>query len=458
MRPLALVLFLAASAVTLGCGPVQKCGPGNCSGCCDSSGACQTGNSNTACGSGGQLCNACFVGQTCSLGLCNSAGTGGGNQSGGGSGGGFGGGSGGGSGGGFGGGTGGAFGGGTGGSGGGTGGGGPPSTWETWCRNSYLPALCDTYVRCGIYASASLCAAATTSFDVCMTTAANRDGRTVLDNAGASNCLNMLNGSCEAFDYLSCLAVRGTVTLNSPCYGSGECEPSLSCALTTCPGTCQPRTPIGSTSTTGECVAGGYLYGTTCQAYVPVGQACTAVSPQTSPRQCISTAFCSSTGICTTKRSAGQSCSNNSTQCAGVLTCWGGVCGAAGDLGQPCDSARQCRAGYKCANTNVCVNTGAVGAPCTSQISDCEPGLICDLPSGQTQGTCSRLHTLGQSCTYGGYQCGFFGGLYCTGTSASPTGICAMKKGMGASCGSYDECASGNCSNSVCGGCVDPTP
>lgn len=62
MRPLALVLFLAASAVTLGCGPAVKCGPGNCSGCCDSSGACQTGTTNVACGNGGLICNACFVG------------------------------------------------------------------------------------------------------------------------------------------------------------------------------------------------------------------------------------------------------------------------------------------------------------------------------------------------------------------------------------------------------------
>jgi hypothetical protein len=33
-----------------------------------------------------------------------------------------------------------------------------------------------------------------------------------------------------------------------------------------------------------------------------------------------------------------------------------------------------------------------------------------------------------------------------------------MKKGVGASCSSYDECATSNCASNVCAGCVDPTP
>lgn len=64
------------------------CNANNCNGCCDASGACQTGTSNTACGGAAQLCVACGLAQTCQLGVCTSAGSGGGAGGGGGSGGG----------------------------------------------------------------------------------------------------------------------------------------------------------------------------------------------------------------------------------------------------------------------------------------------------------------------------------------------------------------------------------
>jgi hypothetical protein len=183
------------------------------------------------------------------------------------------------------------------------------------------------------------------------------------------------------------------------------------------------------------------------------------VSPQVSARQCVPEAFCATgTEICTAKRTAGQSCTQSYYECAGLLQCHGGICGGLGALNAPCDTSRPCKYGLKCGTTNVCVNTGAIGAPCTGFYGDCEPHLTCDVPAGQTMGTCSRIHTLGESCTYGHYQCGFAGALYCTATSVSPTGICAMKKGVGASCSSYDECATSNCASNVCAGCVDPTP
>lgn len=97
----------------------STCDSTNCSGCCDSNGACQVGSTSNACGSGGNLCDSCVTGQVCQVGRCTSGGLGGG--SGGGFGGGAGGGFGGGAGGGFGGGAGGGFGGGGAGGGGGTG-------------------------------------------------------------------------------------------------------------------------------------------------------------------------------------------------------------------------------------------------------------------------------------------------------------------------------------------------
>ncbi|MFO0597607.1 MAG: hypothetical protein U0228_20035 [Myxococcaceae bacterium] len=104
--------FVAGFALTLGstsgCFFIDNtCSPSNCSGCCNSSGVCESGTSSLSCGIGASSCVSCNSGQTCAQGTC---------LGGGGLGGGLGGGTGGFGGGGFGGGaTGGGLGGGTGG-------------------------------------------------------------------------------------------------------------------------------------------------------------------------------------------------------------------------------------------------------------------------------------------------------------------------------------------------------
>lgn len=115
-------------AMGVSCGPA-KCTTQNCPfGCCDSTGACATGSSDSQCGASGALCTSCLLGQSCQFGRCTISGSGGGfGGSGGSSGGGTGGSQGGGTGGGSqGGGTGGSQGGGTGG--GSQGGGGGTSS------------------------------------------------------------------------------------------------------------------------------------------------------------------------------------------------------------------------------------------------------------------------------------------------------------------------------------------
>lgn len=49
------------SGIPQSCG----CGPSNCDGCCDSTGACQAGTSSSVCGSGGAACAACTSPDTC---------------------------------------------------------------------------------------------------------------------------------------------------------------------------------------------------------------------------------------------------------------------------------------------------------------------------------------------------------------------------------------------------------
>ncbi|MDP3154625.1 MAG: hypothetical protein Q8N23_18245 [Archangium sp.] len=134
-------------------------------------------------------------------------------------------------------------------------------------------------------------------------------------------------------------------------------------------------------------------------------------------------------------------------------------CGSSPDCAMaPCDSTRPCSFGSQCGPANVCVVSGDIGATCTTQGSgECLPNLICDIPTGASTGSCSRIHTLGESCSYFGFQCGFSVDLYCTATSTS-AGVCALRKGLGASCQSGGECNSGVCTNGLCGGCADPTP
>ena len=48
----------------------QSCNASSCGGCCDSTGACQVGNSPSACGTGGAACSFCGSPLTCTAGAC----------------------------------------------------------------------------------------------------------------------------------------------------------------------------------------------------------------------------------------------------------------------------------------------------------------------------------------------------------------------------------------------------
>lgn len=70
---IAAVGLVVALGLT-GCG--DTCGPSNCDGCCDASGACQVA-SPSACGRGGNACEACAIFQSCFQGACLQPATGG---------------------------------------------------------------------------------------------------------------------------------------------------------------------------------------------------------------------------------------------------------------------------------------------------------------------------------------------------------------------------------------------
>jgi hypothetical protein len=59
-----LVLVTSLFVLVAGCG--RPCTAQNCLGCCTAEGICAPGNLPSACGSGGEMCNACTSTQTCS--------------------------------------------------------------------------------------------------------------------------------------------------------------------------------------------------------------------------------------------------------------------------------------------------------------------------------------------------------------------------------------------------------
>ncbi len=326
--------------------------------------------------------------------------------------------------------------------------------------NTYVPGFCDAAVRCGTYSNRTICEDTAEAFNSCGSSPGLNDGRIVFDNTAASNCTGQLSAPCDSIDVLVCSGVqRGAGMLNASCYASTDCDPNFYCSASTCPGQCRPTTPAGQTNPSGAlCAPGTFLYGSVCTQLIAAGQSCAPIMPNTLDRRCVPGTFCSAAKMCTPRKVTGQSCSISYGECADLLRCVGGLCGQPQPLSAPCDSTRPCSTGTQCGPANVCVVSGDIGATCTTQGSgECLPNLICDIPTGASTGSCSRIHTLGESCGYFGFQCGFSVNLYCTATSTS-AGVCALRKGLGASCQSGSECNSGVCTNSMCGGCVDPTP
>lgn len=80
MRSLLLVGGLVVlGVVVVGCSPPPAgCTAATCSGCCDSSGTCQQGDTDLACGASALACQACGAGFSCQSKICARSSTGGG--------------------------------------------------------------------------------------------------------------------------------------------------------------------------------------------------------------------------------------------------------------------------------------------------------------------------------------------------------------------------------------------
>ncbi len=309
------------------------------------------------------------------------------------------------------------------------------TSYERW-RADFDVAICESYARCGIISSKAWCLqAALLSKPVA--TSAMREGRTAFDPSAAAVCLNQVRtGTCERIDATTCIstAVFGTGRLGDACFGLVECSTGLSCDISlTCPGTCQ-------TDSSSSAVP------------VLVGQSC-ATPDGGVARTCESSAYCSAAQMCVPRRHLGQSCSGDE-RCLLPLLCAEAVCIGRAAPEMPCASSQDCMLDLYCSETSVCAAKGETGTPCTA--FNCAPGFSCDIPIGLQKGTCQLVRTLGQPCT-SQWQCDLVAELFCTATEATP-GVCAKRKNRGESCQNAFGCTSLTCTNSICTGCVDPTP
>ncbi|MEW5739905.1 MAG: hypothetical protein AB1938_13315 [Myxococcota bacterium] len=311
MRPssaFVLALFLGAMAGAA-CGGKPPCGPANCTGCCDSAGACQTGFTTLACGVGGNVCQPCFANQVCSLGNCL-GGTGG--AAGGGSGGGGGGGA-----------TGGGVGGGGGGgaTGGGQGGGGStcgPGTCDGCCTSAGACAGGRNISACGFAGAACVVCAGNESCEPVGTSSFG--GRCASGSGGGGGTGGGAGGGGATGGGAGGGGVPtgGGTGGGSLGGGAGGGGGGGSCNSTSCPtGCCQ-----GSACITNQSAAQCGTFGNVCTACL-TGQTC--VGGQC--RQC--TGCISSLGVCEFGTSD-QACGRNGALCqmcvTPLQTCQAGMC------------------------------------------------------------------------------------------------------------------------------------
>lgn len=278
-------------------------------------------------------------------------------------------------------------------------------------------AICDYFVRCGLFATEVDCHAYLdrNSIDDPNVEAALDAGKVVYDEGAAQDCVNSLSSlSCDRTalfgDELEiCSGVyTGTLAEGAACGFSGECISDNcvkgTCTMACCLGTCGPARTLPG-----------------------LGQPCTAL--------CENDAYCGADSICHTPLLYGAPC-DTFDSCASGLYCSTtlGTCEFLPHVGEACDAFGGCaELGVNCVS-GTCTAAGLPGDPCTNN-SQCSTFYTCN-------GSQCALHpTLGMPCTS---QCS--DASWCNET----TGRCEAQKANGMACTFNDECATHFCSLQIC--------
>jgi hypothetical protein len=298
-------------------------------------------------------------------------------------------------------------------------------------------------------------------------------------------CDGKCDGQCESCKESgsvgTCKAVKGApLAGKTACSGTGTCKgqcDGTNGKVCTYPGS-------SATCTAASCKEGKATAASVCDGLgactTPAANACPSnlcssdgskCQDNCTSGNCGTEMYCSSTGVCLTKKKAGEKC-DTKDECASTF-CADGVCCSATCSGQ-------CQACNESGEVGTCTRiTGAPRAghtPCTTSVASCagscdgSSDTQCDYPGVEkacTAAKCSTDQTSATSasvCNGAGAcstaqttNCGA-SGSYCTG------GACTAKLPAGGSCTDNVQCTSGNCSNDTCcgagltwcgGACVD---
>ena len=299
------------------------CGPDNCTGCCDAAGACQLGTSNDICGAGGAACAPCASPETC-------------------------------------------------------GGAGTPQTCGQCDESTCASGCCDASGKCQPGSDDGACGTGGASCDACQSpaTCESQQCGCPADDAGPVAACGEV--CCQAEDVCGDPAKSLCCAADAIACGSSCCPPAgdggtppvcvnpatgLCCAADApvCGSKCCAAGDTCANATTGQCCpAGESACGPGC---CPTGQcanatlgACTACDPTTCPNGC-----CDASGKCQLG-SANGACGTGGAACAlctGSAMCEGSVCHLPNQCGQcPADA-------------NICCGTVAVSQAVPTDPNTC---------------------------------------------------------------------------------------
>lgn len=335
---------------------------------------------------------------------------------------------------------------------------------ERFCRE-LATVQTEVEVRCGSLSDAGVEQRIAWRLDNCELPIQSR--REFNADAGAE-CLAAWNGaSCSASNEVACAQVlMGNVALNGGCAENRDCVPGTFCdRSSTCPGVCRAPVALGQrVPDDGLCVANAYPKNGTCSPRIALDESCDLSDSKV---QCVDGATCGPGALCVAKhvavegedcgdfyglrcaeglsctndgcakkRALGATCDGFGAACQDDLHCIDGTCAPKGLLGDECDFFRPCAEGFACppfGETKYCAPIRLRGDACNTTF-DCDFGLVC------SDGHCSRLPVVGESCD----------GECADGLSCSATGTCVALSAAGTACVDGSTCMSHSCIEDTC--------
>jgi hypothetical protein len=297
--------------------------------------------------------------------------------------------------------------------------------------DAQLTAICDYFVRCGMFEDTPKCKTvfgsnAQVPYDI--VDAVNM-GKVNYDASKARACIDAIaQRSCERWNTLgnrpapvACTEVlTGTVASGGVCVTneqctSQDCVQPANCPMACCMGTCSNAPPpgprnVGQACANGYCVGGYCDFAGVCAAYLTQGSICngdfecadglncrinptdptmrscqmmtSTNGPCGSSSDCLQSADICVSGACRTGGLTGDTCQLPMVQCQSMHQCSGGKCALPPGPGQSCNNYPSCIDSYCDPTTLACLPKLADGQTCNPQLrgTECMSG-VCDSAS-----------------------------------------------------------------------------